>query len=327
MTQNPLHLVFYRCANQRDIVSQLAAGWTHEEVTHLRGIASVHGPEELPVAVISSFEDPVYWEHWMEKHSDIPVFQVLESGGSLPVRGMADFLTLGVIGEDLSMRLWFGAQRMQNMHQMALTQQKMKRDRMIQMELNDRLLKVSVELKEAKERIEELSMTDALTQVKNRRFFDFQLERDLMQAARYKTALSLFIMDIDNFKTINDTYGHQVGDEVLIRLCEIIRNCLRDTDWAARYGGEEFVVTLPMTGEEGALKTAERLRERVENELSHIEDRNFTVSVGVATFFGHTTKAELVRKADEGLYKAKKTGKNKVIYFNEHKKEYCEFTS
>jgi diguanylate cyclase (GGDEF)-like protein len=319
--------MFYKCAIWRDIVSHLAEEWTHEDVSHLRGIPSVHGPNEISVVVVTSFDDPVYWEHWMGKHADIPVFQFLEQAGSLPVRGMADFLTEAVINDGLLTRLWFGAERMMDMHKMTLTQEKMRRDRIIQMELNDRLLKVSVELKEAKERIEELSMTDALTQVKNRRFFDFQLERDLMQAARYKTALSIFIMDIDNFKMVNDTYGHQVGDEVLIRLGGIIRHCLRDTDWAARYGGEEFVVALPMTGEDGALKTAERLRERVENELSHLQDHKMTVSVGVATFLGHTTKAELIRKSDESLYKAKKTGKNKVMYFNETQKEYCEFPS
>jgi diguanylate cyclase (GGDEF)-like protein len=335
MEINRLHLIFYRCSIWRDIVSHLGDGWTCEEVSDLRSLDLSESGEQSPfgddeqrkVAVVSSFEDAVYWEYWMEKNPQTPVFQVMAQGSGMPVKGMADFLTVESINHHLATRLLFATQKKLDAHQVGLSHQKMLKDRRIQMELNDRLLKVSVELKEAKDRIEELSMTDALTQVKNRRFFDFQIARDLLQSSRYQTSLSLFIMDIDNFKYINDTFGHPVGDEVLVNLGEIIRTCLRDTDWAARYGGEEFVVVLPMTGEDGALRTAERLRKRVETELSHLEGETFTVSVGVATFNEESNKEVLVRQADESLYKAKKTGKNKVVYFNEAKKECCEYTS
>jgi diguanylate cyclase (GGDEF)-like protein len=319
------HILFFRCEQWRELACRLGKNATYEEVEHLRELIPPVS-ESKPICVISSFADPVFWEFWAEKNPNVVLFQfqtqILE-----PIHCMADILYPSTGNEELKMRIQFGILRMTERQNLLAHAQKMAKNQKIQLELNDRLLKVSVELKEAKERIEELSLTDALTKLKNRRFFEFQLPRDILQSHRYQTALSLFIMDIDNFKNINDTFGHQVGDTVLTKLGEIIQNCLRDTDWAARYGGEEFIVSLPMTGHSGALKTAERLRGRVEKELSHIPGECFTVSIGLVTLKGHLSKEEMIHRADTALYRAKKTGKNKVVFFNEAKKEFCEFAS
>jgi len=320
------HLIFYRCPRASELAGKVEATWTWEERDHLRDLKSQNDPER-DIVVLTSFGDNVYWEFWMESHPSIPIFQVLIGEGEVMLHNFTDWINPKVTSEEFSLRIFYGIVRFNEILRLREANQKANRTQQIQLKMNDRLLNVSMELKKAKEKIEELSMTDALTQLKNRRFFDFQLSRDLLQSARYKTPLSLYIMDIDNFKSINDRFGHQVGDEILVRFGELTHHCLRDADWAARYGGEEFVVILPMTQTQGALVAADRIRALVEKDLSNIKGEVFTISIGVATFEGNTTMANLVKCADDALYHAKRTGKNKVVYFHTQSKECREYSS
>jgi diguanylate cyclase (GGDEF)-like protein len=320
------HLIFYRCPRASELAGKIESNWTWEEAENLRDVGK-NDDGETDIVILTSFGDSVYWEFWIESHPAIPVFQVLSSNTEVMMHQFTDWLDAEVRGDELSLRIYYGLVRFKELRRLKDSAKKASRTQKIQLNMNDRLLNVSMELKKAKEKIEELSMTDSLTQLKNRRFFDFQLSRDLLQSSRYKTPLSLYIMDIDNFKGINDRFGHQVGDEILVRFGDLVGQSLRDSDWAARYGGEEFVVILPMTANDGALISAERMRALVEKELATIDDETHTISIGVATFEGNKTMVDLIKCADDALYKAKRTGKNKVVNFDNQSKECREYPS
>jgi diguanylate cyclase (GGDEF)-like protein len=156
------------------------------------------------------------------------------------------------------------------------------------------------------------ALTDGLTGCFNRRFFEIQLERDLHLATRMRQPVSLILLDIDHFKRVNDTHGHDAGDAALRILANALREELRGVDTAARYGGEEFAIILPQAGPEGAQVVAERLRSRIER--TQVPGVGcITASLGVATFPGDASSRELlVTSADRALYQAKRTGRNRV---------------
>jgi diguanylate cyclase (GGDEF)-like protein len=165
--------------------------------------------------------------------------------------------------------------------------------------------------------LEHLASTDALTGLANRRTLMLRAEQELARAKRYGSELSLLMADIDFFKKVNDTYGHQAGDLVLKKLAGVFLLALRDIDFAARFGGEEFVLLLPETNAENALKTAERLRASVNDiqiSLPQGELVQCTISIGVASYSssGNDSVEKLISGADKALYAAKETGRNKV---------------
>lgn len=167
------------------------------------------------------------------------------------------------------------------------------------------------------EELELLSITDRLTELYNHGYLQQRLDEELHRADRFGRTLSLIMMDIDDFKSFNDTYGHPKGDIVLKTVSRAIRECLRDVDIAARYGGEEFVVILPDTDAEGALAVAERIRVRVaESGFEQYEGGpllHWTLSLGVATYPEHAqSHNRLIEAADAAMYRAKRAGKNRV---------------
>ena len=161
-------------------------------------------------------------------------------------------------------------------------------------------------------RMEQQALTDALTGCFNRRAFEIQLERDLQLAMRMRQPLSLILLDIDNFKRVNDTFGHEAGDNALRLIADVIREDLRGVDTAARYGGEEFAIILSQADAEGAMIVAERLRARIE--CTQVPGVGFiTASFGAATFPAHaSSRGTLVSTADRALYNAKHEGRNRV---------------
>lgn len=186
----------------------------------------------------------------------------------------------------------------------------------LQDQTTDHLMEVQRELKHKKIELERLSITDALTGLFNRREFDRVLESEARRSARYKHPLSVAMIDIDHFKIINDTYGHQVGDEILKDIAQILLKCLRETDTVARYGGEEFIIILPETDYDIALTISDRLRESVE--VADFQTQKgtlqITISVGVTSITRKAINpARLVASADEALYIAKEGGRNRVV--------------
>jgi len=153
----------------------------------------------------------------------------------------------------------------------------------------------------------DLSILDGLTGVYNHRYLHEVLDRELTRARRYPQTLSLAIVDVDNFKQYNDMYGHMAGDELLKSLTNLLIHAIRNLDMVFRYGGEEFVIMMVETDKKGAMLTAERILNLVHLILPT------TISVGVSEYpHDATEKDDLISKADQAMYKAKTTGKNKV---------------
>jgi len=184
-----------------------------------------------------------------------------------------------------------------------------------------RILELEKSLKDANEEIRILSITDTLTKCYNRTYMDEQLPKELKRAVRYHHPISLVMLDIDHFKKVNDTYGHQAGDEVLKELVKSINKLIRsDVDWVARYGGEEFLVVFPETNFERAAVLVERLRRAISQKTIQIkeEEIRITASFGVSGFTSSTSLKEIsyeamISLADKSLYQAKREGRNRVV--------------
>lgn len=161
--------------------------------------------------------------------------------------------------------------------------------------------------------LRELSVVDELTGLRNRRYFDRTMSYEMDRVRRYDRNLSLVMIDVDHFKRINDTYGHDVGDSVLKAVARLLEESVRKSDVASRYGGEEFGLVLPETRAVGAYHVAERVRSSVEAAV--IEGMRITVSVGVATASPEWSGdvMGLVRAADQALYRAKREGRNRIV--------------
>lgn len=168
---------------------------------------------------------------------------------------------------------------------------------------------------------EQTAVLDGLMGIYNHRHFKQRLEIEVARAARYKVPLSLVMIDIDNFKQVNDTYGHAFGDLVLKRLATWVKESARRTDMVARYGGEEIAVMLPHTGLAGAQEFAERLRLKVANEWVRDTDEEImlrvTISLGVAQYERGLNMMDFIKRADAALYQSKHGGRNRVTIWTE----------
>ena len=160
----------------------------------------------------------------------------------------------------------------------------------------------------------QMSITDNLTKMFNRRHFENEFEREFRRSKRYKTDLSIAVIDIDLFKKINDTYGHSCGDYVLREVAFLMKNNFRQTDILFRYGGEEFVVILTETPHETACVPLERLRKRVENNkfLFNNQEIQVTISIGVTSKTDFEKAQDMFDLADKALYEAKNNGRNQT---------------
>lgn len=180
--------------------------------------------------------------------------------------------------------------------------------------------RTTTELKRMGE-LEQESITDPLMGIFNRRFLDRRLQEELIRAKRHELELAILILDIDNFKRVNDTWGHQNGDIVLRHLARLLLDALRQTDLLARYGGEEFVVVLPHTTKQDASVLAERLRQLVEASPVVLDGHQMgqqelqvTVSIGISCFLAEDdTPCTILERADKALYQAKQAGRNRVV--------------
>lgn len=175
------------------------------------------------------------------------------------------------------------------------------------------------ELKEKNAMLQKLSITDELTKIYNRRYVMQRLREELSRAQRYNETISLILIDLDNFKAINDKFGHQVGDSVLTKISALIKKQMRTSDVLGRYGGEEFLIILPNTSIEGSQSLAERIRKSLESNPVNVGRRRITatLSAGVVSYGGNypSSYEDLIKKADKALYQAKKEGKNRVCIF------------
>jgi diguanylate cyclase (GGDEF)-like protein len=168
------------------------------------------------------------------------------------------------------------------------------------------------------ERVKQLAYLDGLTGIFNRRFFEMRIMEEIERARRYGTSIAVIMADIDQFKRLNDEFGHLLGDEVLRQASSLFHRELRKTDVVCRYGGEEFAILLPQTSTDQARPIAEKLRRLVEGWNFPGVPRTITISAGVAGFPSHgTTRDEIIQAADSGLYAAKQAGRNRVCLINQ----------
>ena len=182
-----------------------------------------------------------------------------------------------------------------------------------------------LKIKELKETIEQVSTTDALTGLHNRKFLHERLEAEISRAKRYDTKLSCLLLDIDFFKVVNDMYGYDWGDVLLKKIAEMLKAFIRKEDILTRYGDEEFIVILPNTPEENAFLFAERFRREIEKmefiPAGEEERHPITISGGIASYpFLQNVEEDantLIRYAEHALYNAKKRGKNKIVQFSQ----------
>ena len=177
-------------------------------------------------------------------------------------------------------------------------------------------IKADEQIRQLNARLERLAMIDELTDLPNRRAFFLQGAKEISRAERNKISFSLLMLDLDHFKNINDTYGHDAGDFVLKQFSNLLRENIRESDMAARLGGEEFSILLPETELKYAVKFAERIRQAVEQERMRVQDQsiNMTVSIGVVTYSENLPDPKsVIKQADDCLYKAKRQGRNKAV--------------
>jgi len=172
-------------------------------------------------------------------------------------------------------------------------------------------------LRESERRYRELSIIDSLSQLYNSRYFYTQMQMETDRVNRYGEPLSLILLDIDNFKAFNDTYGHVEGDRVISGLGQLIKRYLRKTDSAYRYGGEEFTVLLPSTKGSDGIITAERIRREFKKETfapAPGKSIRMTVSIGIAQYRPHEDPKAFVKRVDRLMYRAKRQGKDRVCH-------------
>ncbi len=175
-------------------------------------------------------------------------------------------------------------------------------------------------------KLEHENITDPLLGIYNRRYLNRKLEEETTRALRYKMPLSILMVDVDHFKRINDTYGHQVGDQALIHLSKVLLDSVRNLDVVARYGGEEVLVIVPDTAPQTAAELAKRLNQYVESRALTITNSNglpqeirMTISIGVASLDYRTDNMQkLLERADAALYQAKQNGRNQVVVSGAH---------
>lgn len=174
------------------------------------------------------------------------------------------------------------------------------------------ILRDITERKKIEEELKAAATLDKLTGIYNRRMFESILDGELVRAERYKSPLSLIMIDVDHFKKVNDTYGHQVGDTVLQTLAVIVKDNIRKSDVFGRWGGEEFMVLAPETAGEETLELAEKIRRLIEKHTFEKAGK-VTISCGIAQFRERDTVDSILKRTDDGLYQAKHQGRNRVV--------------
>lgn len=187
--------------------------------------------------------------------------------------------------------------------------------------LGNQLTSSSAEISKLKADLEDMrlqAMTDGLTGIANRKCFDIEIENAIRQATEEEASVCMLMMDIDHFKMFNDTHGHQMGDQVLKLLAEILKDTVKGQDTPARYGGEEFAIILPETDLTGAVGLAEALRKRIVrrplvNKKTGTTLGTITISAGAAQHRPDETAEELIARADKALYEAKTSGRDRVV--------------
>ena len=185
-------------------------------------------------------------------------------------------------------------------------------------------VRVGTRVVQYQQHLEYQTQIDSLTSLFNRRAFEKKIQEEFERSKRYQSPLSVLILDLDNFKTINDTYGHHGGDSALVKISDTLREMTRQSDFASRYGGEEFVLILPETDQESAIQAASKIHSAIRSSSFGTISRPFTLTVSIGISSSSTkvysTWREMVDDADRALYLAKNSGKDRIETWESEKK-------
>ncbi|WP_218311624.1 sensor domain-containing diguanylate cyclase [Alteromonas antoniana] len=308
--------------------------WQHELLSSI----------EVGIVVLDKDFRVEVWNQFMENHSGILPSRICETSlfGHFPeideqwLRAKADPVfslktPVFVIWEQRAHLFRFGSNRpitsdsdymYQNVTMFPLTSTTGEVERMCMLvyDVTDQALgKRRVE--RLNDELKVMSRVDGLTGLYNRRYWQERFDYTFKLAKRRSKPITAMMLDIDHFKRVNDTYGHQAGDKVIQALASVIKRCVRETDLAGRYGGEEFAIILTDTQEEGAKKVAERIRKQAEETLVEHEGQqiSFTVSLGLAEYSSECTSSMAwLELADQALYDAKQNGRNQYRIRRQH---------
>lgn len=274
------------------------------------------------------------WNRWMEVHSQIPADAILNTSilDHFPnlnekwfMRNVKAVQQFGIFAF-FSQKLHHYTLPMKPIHNPGGAFEYMQQDCTLgplrnkanEIEYIYMIIQDATEVAAYEQQLLELNTRDSLTGIRNRRYFETRLREEIARHHRYGCPLALIMIDIDFFKKVNDTYGHQAGDHVLIQMADLLSNRLRMVDTLARYGGEEFCVLLPATTRQAATMAAEDLRRLVEKQVFTYKKTalGITISLGVIEAGGPNISWDaLLKRVDDALYSAKKSGRNKVATF------------
>lgn len=272
-----------------------------------------------------------YWNRWMSMHSGIPSHQIVGE----PLFDFFPHLNTPAFNKNCKAVLSFGnfaffSQKLHNYlfpfkpdssfgYRFDLMQQSCTMGP-IRAENNSisglfMIIQDVTELATYEQKLIEMNTKDMLTGIYNRRFLETRLKEECERHRRYSRAMSVIMIDIDFFKKVNDTYGHQGGDHILKSVAAKVLASIRMTDFAARYGGEEFCCLLPETDASSAEAVAENLRIQIEEMENIFEGQNIkvTISLGISGFMSEDTTDTLMKRADDALYQAKHSGRNRFV--------------
>ena len=168
-------------------------------------------------------------------------------------------------------------------------------------------------LYEIQKKLEDQAIIDELTKAYNRKLFNERVKEKIDMYKRYESYFCIALFDIDDFKKVNDTYGHDIGDKVLIEVCKIIKNNIRNTDMLFRIGGEEFIVLYPKTYLEDTILLLEKIKEKIK-QTEIIKNHPITISIGVTKIQKSDTEQSLFKRVDELMYKSKNGGKDRITF-------------
>lgn len=231
--------------------------------------------------------------------------------------GGADYLTKPFHGEELVLRVQTHLELKRSREKLEELNAELQKELLSGIKLTDELNRSREELQRANKQLHEMATTDPLTGMMNRRrMLDF-LEYEETRMKRHQTPYTLIMCDIDHFKSINDTYGHDAGDAVLRNVARLFQDSIRKQDKASRWGGEEFLLLLPETGSDGAFTLAEKLRSRVESMKTVFDDQELVQSMtfGIAVAQSDTDYDQLITRADAALYEGKNAGRNRSVLY------------
>ena len=273
-------------------------------------------PDVILMDIIMPGMDGITACRWLQNHPDtaeIPVIFITAKQHTEDIvkgfeAGGVDYITKPFHPSELYARLTTHLEVKRSREELRKNAERLR-------ELNDELERTNSQLEEAIERLHVAAMTDHLTGVANRRFMVDKIHEEIVRNKRTGRTCSFVIADIDNFKKINDTYGHECGDYVLKTVAQVLRAGLRAGDFVARWGGEEFFLLLPETEREGAIHVSEKLRERIEQKqfIYFGHSIHITMTFGIALYDASGNMDTSIRLADQALYEGKDRGKNCVV--------------